>query len=78
MNVIVYGPGCANCQETEKLVRKAAAATGRTDIAISHVTDFKEMLCAGVLTTPAVTVDGVLKCSDRVPELAEMTAWLAE
>ncbi len=30
-----------------------------------------------VIFTPAVRIDGVLKCTGRVPTLAEATSWLA-
>jgi hypothetical protein len=35
------------------------------------------MAAAGVLTTPAVAIDGVIKLSGRIPTREEVKAWLA-
>jgi hypothetical protein len=34
------------------------------------------MAAAGVLATPAVSIDGVIKMSGRVPKPDEVKAWL--
>ena len=76
MKIIVYGPGCARCHETERLVRAAAA---EADIAadIEKVSDFAAMAKAGVLTTPAVAVNGVVKSTGRIPDKKEIKTWLS-
>mgnify|MGYP001281114363 CR=1 FL=1 len=76
MLIKVYGPGCAKCHETEKLVREAVAEAGVT-ADVEKVSDFKEMAMLGVFATPAVAIDGVVKCSGRVPAKKELLAWLA-
>jgi hypothetical protein len=35
------------------------------------------MAAAGVLATPAVSVDGVMKMSGRIPKAEEVRGWLA-
>jgi hypothetical protein len=35
------------------------------------------MAAAGVLATPAVAIDGVIKLSGRIPKREEVKAWLA-
>ena len=76
MQIIVYGPGCARCRETEKLVRAVAA---EVDVAadIQKVSDFAAMAKAGVLTTPAVAVNGVVKSTGRIPDKDEIRTWLS-
>ena len=75
MKIIVYGPGCARCHQTEQIVRNVLA-----ELAIAadleKVSDFQAMAAAGVLATPAVTVDGVMKMSGRIPKPEEVKAWL--
>jgi hypothetical protein len=44
---------------------------------ITHVKDPKEMAQQKVLFTPAVRINGDLKCTGRVPTTAEVTTWLA-
>jgi small redox-active disulfide protein 2 len=75
MVITVYGPGCARCHETERVVQNVLAELQR-DADLQHVTDYQAMAVAGVLATPAVSVDGVIKLSGRVPKADEIKAWL--
>jgi small redox-active disulfide protein 2 len=75
MQIQVLGPGCPKCRETEKLVREAVAVAG-VDAAVEKVSDFQAMAMLGVFATPAVVLDGVVKCSGRVPSKQEVLAWL--
>ncbi len=75
MEIKVFGPGCPTCTEAEKLVRDVAAAKGSA-VAITKVSDLKEMMAAGILSTPAVTVDGVVKVTGRIPTKEEVAAWI--
>lgn len=75
MKIQVLGPGCPKCRETEKLVREAVAESG-IPAEVVKVSDFQEMAMLGVFATPAVVVDGVVKCSGNVPSKREVLAWL--
>ncbi len=75
MKITVYGPGCYRCHETERLVRNVVATLG-VDADIEKVSDWKAMAAAGVLATPAVAVDGLLKLSGRIPTAAEVQSWV--
>ena len=75
MEIRIFGPGCARCMETEHLIREIAAARGG-DITVQKVSDFREMMAAGILSTPAVAINGVVKAAGRVPGRAEMAAWI--
>ncbi len=55
--VRVLGSGCAKCNALEEAVRAALAELGM-DTAIDHVTDFAQIAAYGVMTTPALVVDG--------------------
>lgn len=70
LNITVYGPGCAKCKETEKRVREVVEAFG-VEANVRKATDFAEMARAGVLMTPAVAVNGVIKLAGRIPEASE-------
>ena len=76
MIIKVFGPGCAKCKETEQIVREAAQACGCA-ATVEKVTDFREMMAAGVLSTPAVSIDGTIVSSGRVPTRNEVMNWLA-
>lgn len=75
MEIKVCGPGCANCAKAEAAVREAVAQAG-VHATVVKVTDFAEMARLGVLATPAVVVDGVVKCVGKVPSLKEILAWI--
>ncbi len=77
MKIQIAGPGCPNCQTTERNVVNACA---ELDFAadISHVTTIAEILDLGVMRTPAVVIDGEIVISGRVPTVGELKAALAQ
>jgi small redox-active disulfide protein 2 len=70
MKIQVAGPGCARCQQTEKVVVNAAAELG-LDADISHIYDVKEFATLGVRITPAILIDGKIVMAGRVPSINE-------
>ncbi|MDD2993210.1 MAG: thioredoxin family protein [Pygmaiobacter sp.] len=63
--ILVLGGGCAKCNQLEAAVRQAMDALGLKE-AVGHVTDFTEIAAAGVMTTPALMIDGKVVSSGRV------------
>ena len=76
LNIIVYGPGCSRCMETEKVLRHAVEQMG-IPAEVQKVNDPVGMAKAGVLLTPAVTVNGLVRVSGRIPKEDEVRGWLA-
>jgi small redox-active disulfide protein 2 len=74
--VKVYGPGCARCATTEKMVKDAAARLG-VAIEVEKVTDAKSIAMAGVISTPGISVDGKLVHAGGLPDAAKLDAWLS-
>lgn len=75
MDIKVMGPGCPKCTEAEKIVKDAVARAG-VAATVEKVTDFQEMAKHGVLSTPAVVIDGEIKCVGKVPTASEVAGWL--
>lgn len=75
MKIQVMGPGCAKCEEAANNVKAAVAEAG-VDAEIVKVTDFQEMAMAGVFSTPAVVIDGVVKVVGKSPSKQEVLGWL--
>lgn len=75
MEILVMGPGCPKCNETADLVKKTAAEAG-IEVQVQKVTDFQEMAKRGVFSTPAVVIDGQIKCVGRVPTKQDVLSWL--
>jgi small redox-active disulfide protein 2 len=56
-SVKVLGSGCAKCNQLEAATKAALEQLGM-DTSIDHVTDFSQIAAYGVMTTPALVVDG--------------------
>ena len=69
----VLGSGCAKCAALEDAVREALTELGM-DTAIDHVTDFAQIAAYGVMTTPALVVDGKVASYGRVLKKDEAKA----
>jgi small redox-active disulfide protein 2 len=76
MIIEVFGPGCFRCEQTAKLVMKVIAELGRDDIGMNKITRPEMFATRGVMMTPAVAVDGVVKCQGKVPTEQEIKSWL--
>ena len=61
--VKVLGSGCAKCNALEAAVREALAELGMD---ADHVTDFTQIAAYGVMTTPALVVNGKVVSYGRV------------
>ncbi len=61
----VLGSGCAKCNGLEDAVKAALAELGQEPV-VEHVTDFVQIAAMGVMTTPALAVDGRVVSSGRV------------
>jgi small redox-active disulfide protein 2 len=77
MEIKVLGPGCKKCQATEKNVKEAVAESG-VDAKVDHVTDLLEIAKYGVFGTPAVVIDGQVKCVGKIPSKEEITKWIGK
>ncbi len=75
IEIKVLGPGCAKCAEAEKIMRAAVEEAGIT-AAIEKISDFQQIAKHGVFSTPAVVIDGQVKCVGKVPSKNEALAWL--
>lgn len=75
MTIKVLGSGCSRCHETE---RRVVNTLSRLGIAaeVCKVTNVKEIMAYGVLGTPAVVIDGKVKCYGRIPSTEELDKWL--
>lgn len=69
----VLGSGCAKCNALEQATREALAELGM-ETAIDHVTDFARIAAYGVMTTPALVVDGKVVSYGKVLKKDEAKA----
>ncbi len=76
VTIEVFGPGCHRCHATMEAVEEAIKTAG-TDATVVQINDPKEMARHRILFTPAVLVNGELKCTGRVPKANEVAEWIA-
>ncbi len=69
--VKVLGSGCAKCNELEANTKAALAQLGM-DTTIDHVTDFTQIAAYGVMSTPALVVDGKVVSYGKVLKTEEV------
>jgi small redox-active disulfide protein 2 len=76
-NIKVLGSGCRNCEITANVIA-IAAQQANVEIELEKVTDMAEIMAYGVMSTPAVVVDGKLVHSGGIPGPDQVKAWVAE
>lgn len=74
-SIKVLGSGCAKCNELETNTKEALAELGM-DTSIDHVTDFTQIAAYGVMTTPALVVDGKVVSFGKVLKKEEIVKLL--
>ena len=72
----VLGPGCPKCKKLHEETQHAAMELG-LECNIEKVTDIAKISGYGVMMTPALVVDGVVKVVGKVPPREEIKELLA-
>ena len=67
----VLGSGCAKCKTLAANTAEALKALG-LEAQVEKVEDMRTIASMGVMTTPALVVDGVVKSSGKVLSPAEI------
>jgi small redox-active disulfide protein 2 len=76
LTIKVLGSGCANCQQLEKIAKKAVQQLA-IQAKVIKVTDYKEIIEHGVMSTPGLVINEKVVSSGKVPTEAEVVTWLA-
>lgn len=66
MRIEILGTGCPKCALLGKHADEAARALG-LHYELAYVKDIPEIMARGVMSTPALVVDGVVKLQGHVP-----------
>lgn len=70
-SVKVLGSGCAKCNQLEAATKAALEQLGM-DTKIDHVNDFTQIAAYGVMTTPALVIDGKVVSFGKVLKMEEV------
>ncbi|MGQ1784671.1 MULTISPECIES: thioredoxin family protein [unclassified Saccharicrinis] len=71
MDIQVLGTGCAKCKSLEKVTREAVEQLG-IDATVTKVEDIVKIMEFGVMTTPALVVDGKVVLKGSVPKVDKL------
>ncbi len=74
-SIKVLGSGCKKCNQLEEATKEALESLGM-DSSIDHVTDFSQIAAYGVMTTPALVIDGKVASYGKVLKTDEVVALL--
>lgn len=75
MNIKILGSGCSNCKRLEANAKAAIEELG-LDATIEKVTDIKDIMKYGVMSTPALVVDEKVKVMGKVPSADDIKKYL--
>lgn len=75
MKIEVLGTGCAKCTTLYDNVRKALQLAGQ-EAEVVKVQDIPSIMKYGVMSTPALVIDGVVKFSGKAPSPEEIRGLL--
>jgi len=75
MTIEILGTGCKKCNQLEANARAAADKLG-APYELVHVKDLTKIASYGVMLTPALAIDGLVKVVGKVPTEAEITTLL--
>ena len=76
MKIEVLGGGCRSCEKLEAATRDALAQLDMV-VPIEKVTDYAEIVTYGVMSTPALSIDGEVKVVGRIPSVEELKELIA-
>lgn len=72
----ILGTGCPKCKKLAELADETARRLG-LEYQLEKVTDINEIMKFGVMMTPALAVDGVVKVAGKVPNTDEIAKMIA-
>ncbi|MBP1699555.1 MAG: redox-active disulfide protein 2 [Deltaproteobacteria bacterium] len=75
MKIEVLGMGCASCNKLYQNALEAVRQSGK-EVQVVKVEDIQKIMSYGVLSTPALVIDGVVKTAGKLPKAEEIKAWI--
>ena len=75
--ILVLGAGCPECRSLERSVQRALEEMN-ANLTVGHVTDYAEMAKYGVMSTPALVIDGKVVSAGRALNQKDVLRLLKE
>lgn len=77
INIKVLGTGCPNCLRLESLCREVTAENN-IEAEIEKVTDLKDIMGYGVMSTPGLVVNEKVLSTGKIPTKSTLEHWLKD
>ena len=77
LKIEIFGGGCPKCKKTEMNSREALKQL-EIEAKIVTVKDQLQILQKGVTSTPALAINGQVKCMGRIPYSKEIVNWVKD
>lgn len=77
MDIKVLGTGCTKCKKLEQMTRDMVAELG-LDANIEKEEDIYKIMQFGVMTTPAIVIDGKVVLKGKLPSTKELKEILSK
>ena len=74
MKLEILGAGCANCHKLMAITEEVVRELGVTNAELVEVKEYPKIMAYGVMSTPALVIDGKVVASGKVPSKAEVTS----
>jgi len=75
LDIIVLGPGCANCIKLENMCREVVSEE-KLEATIEKVTKVEDFWKFGVMLSPALVVNGKVLVQGKLPTKHTLIHWL--
>lgn len=75
MKIEILGVGCKKCDKAKKVVEEALLRQGVSGEVVK-VSQLSKIMEYGVISTPAIVVNGIVKVSGKVPGVEDVIAWI--
>ena len=71
----IFGSGCRKCEQLQERAEAAARNLG-LQAEVVKVKDFEQMMARGILSTPALALDGQVKLQGQLPTVEALETLL--
>ena len=75
MKIEILGIGCSKCKQLEANAR-VAVKEKKIEVEIIKIIEMEKIIRYGVMSTPALAIDGHIKCSGKIATVEEIKKWL--
>lgn len=75
IKIEILGTGCSKCKALTQRAEQAVRQAG-IEAEIVKVTDIVEIANRGILSTPGLSINGILKSIGTLPSIEQIAEWI--